>query len=193
VCGGVGCGVNCLAYRTLRAVCCCVFFIVLYVASAPLVFSPIHGIMSACPTPVSDYQISLGLEAARCGEMLFQPSMLGIDQQGLGELVPTILKRCPPHLQQQLASRIFLCGGLAQMQGLDRRLYAAVRQERPWEEPVKLWSVDQVSTAPWRGAARWVRQTSLASFQSASCSRAFYEESGGDRVVVHWASNENVL
>mmetsp|Transcript_12787 Transcript_12787/g.38700 ORF Transcript_12787/g.38700 Transcript_12787/m.38700 type:complete len:448 (-) Transcript_12787:19-1362(-) len=142
---------------------------------------------------VADYQISIGLEAARCTEMLFQPSMMGIDQQGLGELVPNVLKRCPPHLQAQLATRIFVCGGVSQIDGLPERLYASVRQERPCDEPVKLWSVPQVSTAPWRGAARWVRQATVSGLQSVSCSRAFYEESGGDRVVAHWASNEDVL
>ncbi len=59
----------------------------------------------------SYYQLALGVERLRAPEVLFQPSILGIDQSGLSDCLEYMLNYYPQDLQQRLAQVHWLGGG----------------------------------------------------------------------------------
>lgn len=62
-------------------------------------------------------QLHVGVEAIRCTEMLFQPSLVGCPEAGLAELIEFVLRQFDAAEQQQLAENIFMTGGCAQFPG----------------------------------------------------------------------------
>lgn len=48
------------------------------------------------------YQMVVGVERLRAPEIIFQPSMLGIDQSGLSDTLEYVLQYFPPDVQQRL-------------------------------------------------------------------------------------------
>jgi len=55
------------------------------------------------PLVAEDYQIDLAADTLRVPELLFQPSIIGIDQAGLAEVLGLVLANFPPDVQQRLA------------------------------------------------------------------------------------------
>ncbi len=50
----------------------------------------------------SYYQLALGVERVRVPEVMFQPSLLGVDQSGLSDCLEYVLNYHPPSVQQRL-------------------------------------------------------------------------------------------
>lgn len=70
------------------------------------------------PPTAEDYQISLSVDRVRVPELLLQPSLAGIDQAGLAELVMACLKRLQPHVAEACAQGgLLLTGGNAMYPG----------------------------------------------------------------------------
>lgn len=55
-----------------------------------------------------DYQLYLTVERIRIPEIIFQPSMIGVDQMGLGEAMYHILNQFPLNQQESLMKVAFL-------------------------------------------------------------------------------------
>mmetsp|Transcript_13179 Transcript_13179/g.25135 ORF Transcript_13179/g.25135 Transcript_13179/m.25135 type:complete len:751 (+) Transcript_13179:207-2459(+) len=128
-----------------------------------------------------DYQLVLSVERIRIPEILFQPSIIGVDQAGISEIISTILAHLPqPELQAVLKGGILLSGGSAQLPGMMNRIQADLRMCRPVGEIWKVVGVDKGPNAAWCGAAA-ADPGSLWS-STAVISRAEYEEQGRDRV-----------
>jgi len=51
------------------------------------------------------YQLHVGLEQIRVPELLFQPSMIGIDQTGISETLNFVITRYDEATQLKLASK----------------------------------------------------------------------------------------
>lgn len=51
------------------------------------------------------YQLHIGLEQTRVPELLFQPSMIGIDQGGISETLSYVINKFPESTQVDLASK----------------------------------------------------------------------------------------
>ena len=63
------------------------------------------------------FKLHLGIEYIRAPELLFQPSMIGVSEAGLMELIGSVLKRFSALEQQQIVQNIFITGGCAQLPG----------------------------------------------------------------------------
>jgi len=50
------------------------------------------------------YQLHIGIEQIRVPELLFQPSMIGVEQGGLSETLTYVLNKYPSDKQVELAS-----------------------------------------------------------------------------------------
>lgn len=50
----------------------------------------------------SYYQVVLGVERCRVPEVLFQPTMVGVDQGGVSSTMEYVLQTYPPDVQQRL-------------------------------------------------------------------------------------------
>jgi actin beta/gamma 1 len=101
--------------------------------------------------------ITVGSERFRCPEALFQPSLLGMEQQGVSELVynainkcdidirkvclpppPTAAATCPSCLSQDLYNNIIISGGTTMYPGFQERLEQDVRRLAPPTMKIKV-------------------------------------------------------
>lgn len=163
------------------------------------------------------YQLILGVNRIRCPELLFQPSIIGIDQMGLPESIQSILARVPSDydivkrkeptsswnsssnslsnvisgLKADLINRIYITGGNGAFPHLTSRLHAALGADLPAGSKIRVIQASSPTHCAWKGAA-------LFSNNPVNQKRYFvpietYQEEGADRLherfLNHFASN----
>lgn len=52
------------------------------------------------------YQLHVGIEQTRVPELLFQPSMLGVDQGGISDTLSYVISKYPEETQLRLAGEL---------------------------------------------------------------------------------------
>lgn len=130
------------------------------------------------PLTAEDFQIVLGIERFRCPEILFQPSIVGVDQAGLDEMVGISLRRLSSvddAIKDRICSSILVTGGSTLFQGLDIRLESGIRRIRPFLSPLKLVRASDAILDAWRGAALYA---TASQFPSQTFSIQDYYEKG---------------
>ncbi|XP_048586929.1 actin-related protein 5 [Nematostella vectensis] len=133
------------------------------------------------------YQVNLGVERIRVPEIIFQPSMLGLEQAGITETMGFILSRYTPEVQSALVQNVFVTGGNTMYNNFMARLERELLAIRPFQSTFRLHSAANPVLDAWCGARKWV--TSLTSLQSASITQQEYEEKGGEYLKEHFSSN----
>lgn len=124
-----------------------------------------HVIAHSVPLALSDMEVEAGLPATfgaeryRCPELLFDPRPLGLElEQGLSHVLARSLNRVADQsLRAQLAQRIVLSGGVAQLHGLAARLTHELGALMP-EHVIGVQSAPSASHVVWLGAARSVHE-----------------------------------
>jgi actin-related protein 5 len=79
-----------------------------------------------------DYQIHLLIERIRVAELLYDPSMMGIDQAGLIECTQRVIASLNESQQTKLQKRIFVTGGNTLYPGFCQRLANELRAILPF-------------------------------------------------------------
>ncbi|KAF1953495.1 actin-like ATPase domain-containing protein [Byssothecium circinans] len=134
------------------------------------------------------HQLHLNVERIRVPEVVFQPSMAGLDQAGIVEIASDILtKRLAdsPHRDDVLRD-VFLTGGNTLFQGFEERLAAELRAVLPVEQEVRVRRARDAVLDAWRGAAAWAgRSENRALFVT----RSEFEERGAEYVKEHALGN----
>ncbi|XP_020577704.1 actin-related protein 5 [Phalaenopsis equestris] len=137
------------------------------------------------PLTAEDFKINLGVERFRCPEILFQPSMVGVDQAGLDEMTGVSLRRLSSkdeELKNRMCSSIVVLGGSSLFPGLESRLEAGIRKIRPYLSPLKVVrSLNPVLDA-WRGAAAYAASVQ---FSTQTFSIQDYYEKGESGLKQH--------
>lgn len=135
------------------------------------------------PLTAEDFRISLGVERFRCPEIVLQPTMVGVDQVGVGEMVGASFRRLPENLQELVVKgTILLTGGNTLFSGLDERLVAELRASRPFGSTIRVVRAADPLLDAWRGASRYADSNSFKRF---AFSKQEYEERGQDWVRKH--------
>ena len=75
--------------------------------------------------------ISIGSERFRCPEVLFQPSIIGREQDGLHKLTFDSIMRCDVDIRKDLYNNIVLSGGSTMFQGIADRLQKEISDLAP--------------------------------------------------------------
>lgn len=129
------------------------------------------------------HQIHLNVERIRVPEVVFQPSIAGIDQAGIAEIAADIvnLRFSSKEDQKKLLSDVFLTGGNTLFQGFDERLHNELRSLLPVEAELKIRRAADPIFDAWKGAAQWSSGTELA---TSSLSREEYLEKGSEYIKV---------
>lgn len=121
------------------------------------------------------HQLNVNVERIRVPEVLFQPSMAGLDQAGLAELVEDTLLRRLPDMGSQLASNVLLTGGFSLLPQFDERVRRELRSFMPVGTPISVKRAQNPQLDAWRGMAKW----SLSpEFDTAKVTRQEYLEKG---------------
>ncbi|KAF2687129.1 actin-like ATPase domain-containing protein [Lentithecium fluviatile CBS 122367] len=136
------------------------------------------------------HQLHLNVERIRVPEVVFQPSIAGLDQAGIVEIAATILTErlassYPDHRDAVLKD-IFLTGGNTMFQGFEERLAAELRAVLPAEQELQVRRAGDSVLDAWRGAAQWAgRKENRQNFVT----RAEFMEKGGDYIKEHELGN----
>ena len=67
-------------------------------------------------------EITLGEERFIAPEILFQPSLIGQESQGISSLLVNAINKTDENIQPEMWQNIFLSGGTSMLPGLPRRL-----------------------------------------------------------------------
>ncbi|GAB7364564.1 hypothetical protein MBLNU230_g5371t1 [Neophaeotheca triangularis] len=133
-------------------------------------------------------QFHLNVERIRVPEVVFQPSMAGVDQAGLVEIAEDILMgRLGNHSSQaDILKDVFLTGGYALFEGFDERLRRELRAVLPTEAQLGVRTAGNPVLDAWRGAAGWA---SRGESRNAFVSRAEWSEKGCEYLREHNLGN----
>ncbi|KAJ2783211.1 Nuclear actin-protein involved in chromatin remodeling [Coemansia javaensis] len=134
-----------------------------------------------------EYQLHLNVERIRVPEIVFRPSLVGLDQAGLVETIDGVLRRAGG--QASLVSNVFVTGGgFARVPGILERLERDIRTIVPAGTPISIRRAADPLRDAWRGAALWsVREPEA--FGASRITRQDYLELGGEYLREHAASN----
>ncbi|KAK7956109.1 putative ARP5-Actin-related protein [Apiospora aurea] len=135
-------------------------------------------------------QIHLNVERIRVPEVVFQPSIAGVDQAGLVEMCGDILTQrlvgIPTINRDDFLRDIFLTGGNTLFDNFDERLRQGLTALLPVDSPLKLRRADNAILDAWKGAAGWVGSSG---YKAAAVTRAEWLEKGGDYIKEHELGN----
>ncbi|SPR00147.1 unnamed protein product (mitochondrion) [Plasmodiophora brassicae] len=131
--------------------------------------------------------VHINAQRIRVPEVLFQPSIIGIDQCGISEAVMAVLSRssCAAY-REQMCRNVFTCGGTTLFRGFRQRLYDSMRSMLPVSSDLRVVKARDASCDAWRGAAQWDASDFYVS-------RAAYQECGAMYLNEHRYGNRNVL
>lgn len=135
------------------------------------------------------HQMCLNVERIRAPEVMFQPSIAGVDQAGIVEICDDILLRRlegGPNKNQQVLQNIFLTGGQANFENLDERIHRELQSILPVGTPLNVRKASDPSLDSWRGMAHWA---TTPDFKQSSVTKREYEEMGSEYMKEHGLGN----
>ncbi|KAL8917718.1 MAG: hypothetical protein Q9208_007770 [Pyrenodesmia sp. 3 TL-2023] len=138
------------------------------------------------------HQIHLNVERIRIPEVVFQPSIAGLDQAGIVDIVADITDHGFANAQDRMSvlGNIFLTGGNTMFAGFEERLRKELRAVLPVEATINVQKANDPILDAWRGAAQWA-VTSEAS--QSFVTKEEYQEKGPEYMKEHNLGNAIAL
>merc|ERR1712223_1236149 len=119
--------------------------------------------------------ITVGAERFRCAEVLFQPSLIGKENEGIHQLTYASILKCDIDIRKDLYQNIVLSGGSTMFPGIDTRLRKEIQQLAPAAVKVKIVAPPERKYSVWIGGSIL---SSLSTFQDMWIQKDEYDESG---------------
>lgn len=139
------------------------------------------------------HQLHINIERIRAPEIIFQPSMGGLDQAGVAELAEDLLTKkfgsVPSKLSQtslDMASNVFISGGNAKIPNLRQRIVNEFTEFLPVGTPLNVNCAKDVSKDAWRGMAKLSRSDY---YKDTYVTKKEYEEFGTEYIKEHNLGN----
>ena len=132
------------------------------------------------------HQLHLNVERIRVPEVIFQPSIAGLDQAGIVEIAADILTQRLHGIvsQEEVLRDIFLTGGNALFKGFDERLRDELTAVLPAGADLRIRRAGDAVLDAWKGAAKWaaggIGGNGANSWKMARVTREEYQEKGVD-------------
>lgn len=139
------------------------------------------------------HRMVLNVERIRVPEVLFQPSIAGVDQASVTETVDDLLLRRletetnVPNATDISLQDIFLTGGQAHFENFDTRLQRELQAVLPTNAPLRVRKAKDPSLDAWRGMAMFA---TTADRKLVFLTREQYLEMGSHYLKEHAFSNE---
>jgi len=124
--------------------------------------------------------ITIGAERFRCCECLFQPSLIGMEQDGVHQLCFQSIMKCDVDIRKDLYSNIVLSGGTTMFEGIADRLTKEMTNLAPAAIKVKVVAPPERKYSVWIGGSIL---SSLSTFQQMWITKEEYDDSGPS--IVH--------
>jgi actin-related protein len=122
--------------------------------------------------------IPIGRARFMTAEVLFKPSLIGMEQQGLHELVCDAIMKCDPDIRRELYANIVLGGGTTMVPGIVERLQGELSRLAPPEIAIGVVASPQRKDASWLGGALLLASLSPSAQAERWISRAEYDDVG---------------
>ncbi|KAG0486929.1 hypothetical protein HPP92_009024 [Vanilla planifolia] len=124
--------------------------------------------------------ITIGAERFRCPEVLFQPSMIGMEAAGIHETTYNSIMKCDVDIRKDLYGNIVLSGGTTMFPGIAERMNKEITALAPSSMKIKVVAPPERKYSVWIGGSILA---SLSTFQQMWIAKAEYDESGPS--IVH--------
>ncbi|KAG6275387.1 hypothetical protein E4U48_002141 [Claviceps purpurea] len=133
-------------------------------------------------------QVHLNVERIRVPEIVFRPSIAGVDQAGILEIAGDMVNQRLAGMSDRdaLLRDVFLTGGNTLFRNFDERVRDGLRALLPAESPLQVRRAQDALLDAWRGAASWAGSSG---WQAARITRAEYQEKGAEYIKEHDMGN----
>ena len=124
--------------------------------------------------------ITVGSERFRCPEVLFHPSLVGKEAQGIHDTTFQSIMKCDVDIRKDLYSNVVLSGGTTMFPGIGERMTKELTALAPSTMKIKVVAPPERKYSVWIGGSIL---SSLSTFQQMWISKQDYDESGP--TIVH--------
>jgi len=124
--------------------------------------------------------ITIGAERFRAPEALFQPSFMGLEQEGIHKLTFTSIMKCDVDIRKDLYGNIVMSGGTTMYKGIPERVQKEVKALAPDSITIKIIAPPERKYSVWIGGSIL---SSLSTFEEMWIKKEEYDESGPS--IVH--------
>jgi len=124
--------------------------------------------------------ITIGNERFRCPEVLFDPSMIGMDSSGIHEFTYNSIMKCDVDIRKDLYGNIVLSGGSTMFPGIADRMNKEITALAPSSMRIKVVAPPERKYSVWIGGSILA---SLSTFHSMWIAKSEYDEYGPS--IVH--------
>mmetsp|Transcript_54841 Transcript_54841/g.67235 ORF Transcript_54841/g.67235 Transcript_54841/m.67235 type:complete len:376 (+) Transcript_54841:97-1224(+) len=119
--------------------------------------------------------ITIGAERFRCPEVLFQPSFIGLEQEGVHKLTYQSIMKCDVDIRKDLYNNVVMSGGSTMFTGIAERMQKEIANLAPDSMTIKIIAPPERKYSVWIGGSIL---SSLSTFQEMWISKDEYDESG---------------
>jgi len=124
--------------------------------------------------------ITIGNERFRAPEILFNPSLVGLEQEGIHILTYSSIMKCDVDIRRDLYGNIVMSGGTTMFPGIADRMKKEVTAKAPSTMSIKIVAPPERKYSVWIGGSILA---SLSTFEDMWIQKAEYDESGPS--IVH--------
>merc|ERR1711978_498060 len=124
--------------------------------------------------------MTIGAERFRCAEVLFQPSLIGKESEGIDKLTFKSILKCDIDIRKDLHQNVVLSGGSTMFPNIDKRLKKEIQALAPAAVKGKIVAPPERKYSVWIGGSIL---SSLSTFQYMWIQKDEYDESGPQ--IVH--------
>jgi len=124
--------------------------------------------------------ITISNERFRCPEVLFQPSFVGKEDEGVHVLTYNSIMKCDIDIRKDLYGNIVLSGGSTMFNNIDKRMQHEITAKAPQSMKVKIVAPPERKYSVWIGGSILA---SLSTFEEMWVTKEEYDESGPS--IVH--------
>ncbi|GER38771.1 actin [Striga asiatica] len=119
--------------------------------------------------------ITVGHERFRCAEVLFRPSLVGMEASGIHEMTYNSIEKCDVDIRKDVYGNIVLSGGSTMFPGIAERMRKEITALAPSGVEVNVVAPPERKYSAWIGGSILA---SLSTFQQMWISKQEYDESG---------------
>jgi len=119
--------------------------------------------------------ITVGNERFRCPEVLFQPTLIGKESEGIHRLTWNSIEKCDIDIRKDLQQNVVLSGGTTMFTDIDERLKTELKGLAPASAKIKIVAPPERKYSVWIGGSIL---SSLSTFQDMWVTKDEYDEAG---------------
>jgi len=124
--------------------------------------------------------VTIGNERFRCPEVLFKPSFIGLEQEGIHCLTFNSIMKCDVDIRKDLYNNIVLSGESTMFSMIDERMKKEMEAQAPASMNIKIIAPPERKYSVWIGGSIL---SSLSTFEEMWIKKEEYDESGPS--IVH--------